>query len=261
MNTHRLIKVFAATTILVFSAVSGITTVNAAATTSVTQAVKVRPAVSQRPIGVRPPQTKPFPARPTVSSFGVDITSLRTKMYSGVQGRIKASSWGFADGNWANVWIRPVGQSAWTDGGGNWVNAGNFSIPVAYPKAGDWQVQLSLGAWPAEQYSQIVTVTVKAGRSSTPFVVEAGAAGHRYLKVSGVTNNKAGSLVYLWVKKPKTSQAAYGMWATVGDGGYYLFNHANGATLLDAGPGVYKIVVTSGPDIHLVVGKVKYTDY
>lgn len=209
---------------------------------------------AQHGLTVRPPRA----AGPTaVTGFTVSITRAPRLTYTGRQEVLQGASTGFADWNWVNVWIRPAGTRSWTDGGGNWVTAGRFAIPVAYPTAGQWETQLSLGKHPEEQYSGITTTAVRQGWPSRPYVVEAGTpGGQRYLTVSGRTRQRPGTLVYLWVDPPG-GPIGYSTWATVASDGTYAFDHADGATLL--GPtGDYVVRVTSQPSQFPLVGSVVY---
>jgi hypothetical protein len=205
---------------------------------------------------VRPPRASGPDA---VTGFTVSITRAPRSTYTGRQEVLLGASTGFSDWNWVNVWIRPAGTRSWTDGGGNWVTAGRFAIPVAYPTAGSWETQLSLGRHPQEQYSGIAATTVRQGWPSRPYVVEAGTpGGQRYLTVSGRTRQRPGTLVYLWVDPPR-GPIGYSTWATVASDGTYAFDHADGATLL--GPaGDYVVRVTSQPSQFPLVGSVVYHD-
>lgn len=95
----------------------------------------------------------------TEGSYSVTIDSAPTAVQSGDQFTIQAHSTGFAAGNWVNVWTRlPDGTQL--DAGGRVEQNDTFSIPVRLVAPGTTQVQLSIGTWPSEQWSQAVKVDV-----------------------------------------------------------------------------------------------------
>jgi hypothetical protein len=191
--------------------------------------------------------------------FSVNMAYFDESVRSGNQSAIIGTSDGFSDGNWVNVWIRGKGDTQWTDSGGNWVRAGKFSIPVTYPTTGDWQVQLSLGAWPEEQYSQIGDVTVKPGWSTKPNVVSGGFEGKRYLKVEGAANGKPDSTVHLWVNQPgKWFPTRVGS-TTVDSAGHYTFTEFNSKMALNK-KGHYVVTVSSKSNLSSAFGVTVYTN-
>lgn len=194
------------------------------------------------------------------AGFSVKIVRFKSETKASKPGVLLGRSTGFSDWNWVNVWIRPRGSSVWVDGGGNWVRAGLFRVPVAYPDSGVWEVQLSLGAYPFEQYSEIEKVVVSAGRADAPYVVEAGSAGHRYMRISGRTSMAPGSLVYLWTRAPSEGGFGYVMYAVVDGGRNYLFDHANAGTVLDK-KGRYGVRVSSSPGGFPIVGRGVYRNF
>ena len=197
-------------------------------------------------------------------SYTVGIKNYSRNVWATQQTKIVGISTGFSSGNWANVWIRPAGTKTWTDAGGNWVSAPTFSIPVAYPTAGVWEVQLSMGTYPVGQYSNIVTTKVAPGKPSRPYVVEAGTPdGKRYLKISGWTKFPPGTTVALYVNPPRTPRGIYGTKtiyggsAIVTEKGSYVFNTPNSATLLTT-QGLYRIQIIG---MHKSVGQVVYRNF
>lgn len=198
------------------------------------------------------------------TSYTVGIKKYSPNVWATQQTKIVGVSTGFSDGNWVNVWIRPAGTKTWTDGGGNWVSAGTFNIPVAYPTPGMWEVQLSMGTYPIGQYSNIVKTKVSPGKPSRPYVVEAGTPdGKRYLKISGWTKFPPGTTVALYVNQPRTPRGTYGTKpvyggnAIVTEKGSYIFNTPNSATFLTT-QGLYKIQIIG---MHKSVGQVIYRNF
>lgn len=126
------------------------------------------------------------------SPYSVTITQAPTStVTNGSAYQLISSSTGFSSGNWLNVWIRPTGATQWQDDGGNWVPAGaNVSSSVSFPynaTATSYQIQLSMGKNPNEQYSQIMTVNYTPGDQYQPQIIENGINGIRYVAVFGNT--------------------------------------------------------------------------
>ncbi len=180
--------------------------------------------------------------------YSVTITNVPSQARAASQVMIRGTSQGFSDGNWVNAWVTgPDGVQK--SAGGNWVRAGKFALPVSFPSAGKYNVQLSRGEYPDEQYSQIVPITVtKAAYNTKPVLTEDGHGGKRYLHVSGTTDLAAGKKVYVLVSRPGHLLPQVAGTATVAADGSYLFDSASTATLLDK-DGYYTVNVsrTSSP--------------
>ena len=191
---------------------------------------------------------KTLGAADSAVQYSVTITNIPSQARAASQVMVRGTSKGFSDGNWVNAWITgPDGIQR--SAGGNWVRAGKFALPVSFPSAGKYTVQLSLGAYPEEQYSQIMPVTVtKAAYNTKPVLTEDGHNGKRYLHVAGMTDLAAGKKVYVLVSRPGHLLPQVAGTATVAADGSYLFDSASAATLLDK-DGYYTVNVsrTSSP--------------
>lgn len=106
-----------------------------------------------------PTPTDPGVTTPTPA--GVSIVSAPSSWVRYVPMPMTLSSFGFSRGNWVNVWVTaPDGTRESQDG--------HFIRNTDEPKAfanfchgpGTYQVQVSMGAWPEEQWSNIIDVQV-----------------------------------------------------------------------------------------------------
>lgn len=94
-------------------------------------------------------------------TFTVSIDNAPTSAASGQALQISGRTTGFSAGNWINAWVRlPDGSQL--DDGGLIANGDQFTLPMTLVQPGVNQIQFSAGAWPAEQWSQAVTVNVSA---------------------------------------------------------------------------------------------------
>lgn len=180
-------------------------------------------------------------------NYSVSIKSMPSTARAGSQTYLTGTSTGFSDGNWVNAWITgPDGVQR--DAGGNWVKAGKFTLPVTFPAAGKYTVQLSLGAYPEEQYSQKVSVDVKAKAYNTkPVAMEVGINGKRYLQVSGESSQKPGSTVYVFITRPGHFFPTMVGTATVQADGSYVMKTSNSAAELNK-DGLYWINASTRND-------------
>lgn len=187
------------------------------------------------------------------TSYSVTITSVPAKARAATQVYINGRSTGFSDGNWVNAWIiRPNGSQY--SAGGNWVKAGKFALPVSFQSAGAYQVQLSLGQYPQEQYSQIVPITVTSARyDSKPVLTEDGYQGQRYLQASGTANLAEGKKVYVYVTRPGTIIPRYVGTAVVGADGSYEFTTRADQLKLDKN-GHYTVLVSRSASMFNTIG-------
>lgn len=148
----------------------------------------------QPPADVMPPPVSGALKGTDQGPYSVTIDKFPSTL-SNKTNNITTSSTGFSDGNWLNVWIRPVGTSTWLDDGGNWVPSGSgVSSSISLPYSAtptQWEVQVSLGQFPNEQYSQIVQISQTVGDIYLPQVTENGIDGQRYLAIRGTANSTA----------------------------------------------------------------------
>lgn len=190
-------------------------------------------------------------------NYSVSITSVPSKARAASQVFIAGKSTGFSNGNWVNAWITDQSGHQ-VSAGGNWVKAGKFTLPVSFQKAGNYTVQLSLGQYPEEQYSQIVPITVtKAAYDSKPVLTEDGNGGQRYLMVHGTANVEAGKNVYVYVTRPGTLTPRLAGTAVVQADGSYDFTNPTDQTLLNKN-GHYVVVVSRA---NTLVGTVGVSTY
>lgn len=77
---------------------------------------------------------------------------------------LHGSATGYVAGNWVNIWVREAGSTQWIDAGGRHVaNAADFTVPMEAKGHSQkkYEVQISIGAYPQERYSEIHTVTMR----------------------------------------------------------------------------------------------------
>lgn len=89
--------------------------------------------------------------------YGVQIVEFRTGRFA----TVKASSCGYGPGNWALLWVTgPDGEQMVNGAGKETDEFGNvWLVPnVNYPAGTEYTVQVSVGAWPNESWSQPVTL-------------------------------------------------------------------------------------------------------
>ena len=98
--------------------------------------------------------------------FSVKITEIPPTVESGHEFPIMAQTTGFTAGNWVNVWVKGADGSQ-LDAGGMFTTGDQISIPARLITPGATSVQLSVGSWPAEQWSQSVPINVLNPPSSS----------------------------------------------------------------------------------------------
>lgn len=118
------------------------------------------------PVGSIMPNFAQRNLAPQGDQYSVTIDSARRSAQSGQPIAITGHTTGFAPGNWVNVWVRMPDGSQLDDGGAI-ANDGTFTLPATLMYPGVNTVQVSAGAWPSEQWSAPVPVSVEGGLTTS----------------------------------------------------------------------------------------------
>lgn len=95
----------------------------------------------------------------TDPQYTVSIDSVPNSTIPGQVINVQGHTTGFSPGNWVNVWVQqPDGSQL--DAGGMFTTGSTFSVPLDLVASGYTKVQVSVGKWPEEQWSQSVQVYV-----------------------------------------------------------------------------------------------------
>ena len=138
----------------------------ATATESSAGAPEVVAESGNAPVGSIMPNFTQRDLSPQGDQYSVTIDAAPRSAQSGQPITITGHTTGFAPGNWVNVWVRmPDGSQL--DDGGTIANDGSFTLPATLMYPGENTVQVSAGAWPAEQWSAPVPVSVEGGLSTS----------------------------------------------------------------------------------------------
>lgn len=182
--------------------------------------------------------------------YTVKITGAPAVATQGATITIKGSSTGYNPGNWVNAWVQQA-DGQWVDSGGNITEGSYFSLPATLKTSGLQSLQLSIGTYPENRWSNVVPINVAetpvdADSSTLTVTKKNDGAGHTYMVVTGKTDKvKPGGLVYLWVTPPGSTTGSYVMWTTVvSPDNSFTFDHVNAGTALST-EGVYGIDVSS----------------
>lgn len=136
----------------------------------VSTAAAAEPSPGQAPLSVETTATPPtgsmmpdFAAKPAqVGSpcrYSVAVTGIPATVQSGQSFTINARTTGFDAGNWVNVWVKRA-DGTQLDAGGMVTTGSQISVPARLITPGVTEIQLSVGSWPNEQWSQPIAVTV-----------------------------------------------------------------------------------------------------
>lgn len=162
--------------------------------------------------------------------YSVTIDSAPTAANPGQRVVITGHTTGFAPGNWVNAWIRlPNGTQV--DDGGLIAADGTFSVPMTFEYAGTNTIQVSVGTWPAEQWSVSLPVQVGTDTQSTDR-----ASGVVYHDLSGhpvivnAANTKAGFRGATFSLCPSGGGSCEHQVATNTGTGWYVGVYAPGAS-------------------------------
>lgn len=167
MNTLRNTSVGISTVIVAAASVMMLGSLApATASESPSGAPEVVAPSADAPVGSMMPNFGQDELTSQAAQYSVTIDSVPTSSQIGQQITVSGHTTGFAPGNWVNVWIRmPDGSQM--DDGGTIAADGSFTLPATLAYAGVNSVQVSAGAWPNEQWSAPVNVTVGADGTST----------------------------------------------------------------------------------------------
>lgn len=101
------------------------------------------------------------------SDYSVAIDSVsQAAVAAGQTVTITGHTTGFADGTWVNVWIKQANGTMY-DAGGFITESSTFTTTATLMTPGNTTVQLSAGAYPAEQWSDNSVVNVREIQAGT----------------------------------------------------------------------------------------------